>query len=65
MQVNYTYTTEPEPLRVYVDRRRNTHELTGEEAERAARRIARNGGYAIVVNGGVVMDRYGRDPRAI
>lgn len=63
MQVLCTFTTEPRPLRVYRDPERNTHELSREEAERAARMIAARGGYAEVRWGGALLARYGSDPR--
>ncbi len=64
MQVLYTYDTDPRPLRVYRDRNHNSTELTRDEAERVAQRIAGNGGYAETWFGSRY-GRYGSDPRAM
>ena len=65
MQVLYAYSANPRPLKIWRDVDRNTHELGRDEAMAAARRIARDGGYARVVFGQQTLLECGSDPRSI
>ena len=64
MQVLYTYDSAPRPLRVYTDPRTASDQLSREQAERVAQRIADRGGYAETWFGSRYA-RYGSDPRTI
>ena len=65
MNVYYTLSTEARMLKLWVDKKTNTQDLTLEQAEQVAQDIADKGGYAKVMLGNTLYSVHGTDPRHI